>query len=113
MVQRPGILRQGWLGPAIMLLVLGLAGRLEAAAPPRYVLVVDVSGSMAQGGRMPALAGSLAATLAILHDGAEVSVIAFHHQPWVVVPPTRLDDDARARVLGAVEALTPGGGTDI
>lgn len=104
----------------LLALALVCTGSLRAAdlprnpaAPIRYVLVIDLSGSMAQERRLPMLIGSVAATLAILPDGAEVAIVSFNHEVKTVSAVVRLDDATRSQLLKAVEQLTAAGGTDI
>jgi Mg-chelatase subunit ChlD len=104
---------------AVQAFAFSTAGRSAAAsepagaAPSRYVLVLDVSGSMAEGTRLVTMGSGVAATLAILPDAAEVAIVVFHHQAGVLAPLTRLDNASRTALLARVDALRAGGGTDL
>src|SRR5258708_6037073 len=62
----------------------------SGSRPVRVCLVLDVSGSMREESRLDRMIAGVAATLAILPDGAEVAIVSFNDQAEVVVSPTRL-----------------------
>jgi Ca-activated chloride channel family protein len=86
----------------------------EAAETPREViLIMDVSGSMAQQ-PIEQARESLHYALASLKEGDRFNVIAFNHQADALYASPRLFDGQRLLEAGAwVDALVSGGGTDM
>lgn len=111
------------LGSATTLGPGGYAGTaLESALPvwcaPRdrssfaLLVILDVSGSMAEGGDLSKLENARAAlayVLGFLSEDDLFALVAFRGRPQVVVPFSPLTDD----VFSALQALYPQGGTNI
>ncbi|QYC43910.1 von Willebrand factor [Nonomuraea coxensis DSM 45129] len=85
----------------------------EAAArrPVNLTFVVDVSGSMAETGRLDLVKSSLRTLLDQLAPGDQVSIVAFSDEAEVLASMTPLT--ARAELLAAVDRLDVEGGTNL
>ena len=84
------------------------ATQLDTKAPPRVLMVVDTSGSMA-GQPMTDAKQAISTFVAQAPDQVALGLLTFSTAPRLVVPPT-VD---RARVLGAVAALQAQGETSL
>ena len=78
-----------------------------SSKPTTLVLVVDRSGSMAEGGKIRGLKAAVRTFLAGLPEGSRVAVIAFGSEVELACPFTA----DRARVQAAIDRLRPVGGT--
>nr|HEX4315882.1 VWA domain-containing protein [Kofleriaceae bacterium] len=78
--------------------------------PLDVVAVIDRSGSMAEDGRLDKVKLGLATMIAGLQDGDRLALVSFSDSATVDAPLATLDRDA---LTAAVDALAPGGGTDI
>ncbi|MFF3511202.1 von Willebrand factor type A domain-containing protein [Streptomyces sp. NPDC002573] len=98
------------------LLRVGLATRAaqpEAQRPPAALtFVVDVSGSMAEPGRLDLVRDSLGVLTDRLRDDDSVALVTFSDEARTVLPMTRLGG-RRARVHDAVEELRPTDSTNL
>jgi Ca-activated chloride channel family protein len=85
----------------------------EAAArrPVNLTFVVDVSGSMAEPGRLDLVKSSLRTLLDQLAPGDQVSIVAFSDEAEVLASMTPLT--ARAELSAAVDRLDVEGGTNL
>ncbi|MEV4292890.1 von Willebrand factor type A domain-containing protein [Nonomuraea bangladeshensis] len=85
----------------------------EAAArrPVNLTFVVDVSGSMAEPGRLDLVKSSLRTLLGQLAPGDQVSIVAFSDEAEVLASMTPLT--ARAELSAAVDRLDVEGGTNL
>jgi Ca-activated chloride channel family protein len=79
--------------------------------PVNLTLVVDRSGSMGLDNRIGLVQDSLALLAESLQPADTVSVVGFDSRPELVLPPTRVSDDAR--IMGAVDELSPRGSTNL
>lgn len=88
--------------------ILGFEAPITVSSKPTtLVLVVDRSGSMAQGGKIRGLKGAVRTFLAGLPEGSRVAVVAFGSDVELVCPFTT----ETARVQASIDALRPVGGT--
>ena len=72
---------------------------------------VDTSGSMAADGKINLLKKSIRTLVDKLNPTDRVAIIAFSTNAYVVLPHTPVRQ--RAEILGAIESLTPTGGTNV
>ena len=72
---------------------------------------VDTSGSMAANGKIRLLQESLRTLVEKLSPADRVAIVAFSTNAYVVLPHTSVRQ--RAEILGAIESLTPTGGTNV
>ncbi|MDH6225184.1 von Willebrand factor type A domain-containing protein [Streptomyces sp. MJP52] len=100
------------------LMRVGLATRPEPGAaddrraPAALTFVVDVSGSMAEAGRLDLVRQGLRTMTGRLRDDDSVALVAFSERARTVLPMTRLGD-GRDRVRDAVDRLEPDAATDL
>ncbi|WP_367125352.1 von Willebrand factor type A domain-containing protein [Streptomyces phytohabitans] len=94
------------------LLRIGLTTRAEREdaaerrAPAALTFVVDVSGSMAEPGRLDLVRASLRTAVGQLRDTDSVALVAFSDEARTVLPMTRLGDDGgRGTVRDALDGL--------
>lgn len=93
-------------GPDHRLLRFGLRARsidLRDRRPATLTFVVDVSGSMAEGGRLELVQEALGLLLDQLGDGDRVAVVAFSDEARVVLAPTG-DPRAARRAIATLAA---------
>ncbi|MFE0150515.1 von Willebrand factor type A domain-containing protein [Nonomuraea sp. NPDC059007] len=93
---------------------VGLQTRTSEAAarrPANLTFVVDVSGSMAEPGRLDLVRKSLHTLLDQLAPGDQVSIVAFSDQGMLLASMTPLV--SRAELHTAVDSLAIGGGTNL
>jgi Ca-activated chloride channel family protein len=93
-------------------LKVALKGREVANAdrkPAHLVFLVDVSGSMSGPDRLPLAKRSLGVLVEHLNARDTVAIATYAGDTRVVLEPTPGTD--RARILGAIDSLTTGGGT--
>ncbi|MEU3986743.1 von Willebrand factor type A domain-containing protein [Streptomyces sp. NPDC026672] len=102
--------------PGWSLVRVGLATRAaqdDARRPPAALtFVVDVSGSMAEPGRLDLARRSLGTMTDRLRDDDSVALVTFSDEAETVLPMTRLGGH-RARVHDAVDSLETRGSTDL
>ncbi|WP_217177768.1 von Willebrand factor type A domain-containing protein [Streptomyces sp. AC495_CC817] len=95
---------------------VGLATRAadgDSERPPAALtFVIDVSGSMAEPGRLDLAQDALRTMTNRLRDDDSVAIVTFSDEAETVLPMTRLDDD-RDRVLDAVDGLEPTDSTNL
>ncbi|MFC1228750.1 von Willebrand factor type A domain-containing protein [Streptomyces sp. Sce081] len=95
---------------------VGLATRSagpEGDRPPAALtFVVDVSGSMAEPGRLDLARESLAALTDRLRDEDSMALVTFSDEAETVLPMTRLDGN-RDEIRDAVDTLEPARSTDL
>ena len=72
---------------------------------------VDTSGSMAANGKINLLKKSIRTLVDKLNPADRVAIIAFSTNAYVVLPHTPVRQ--KAEILGAIESLTPIGGTNV
>ncbi|MFF3844581.1 von Willebrand factor type A domain-containing protein [Streptomyces sp. NPDC002328] len=90
------------------------AGTTGERPPAALTFVVDVSGSMAEPGRLDLARRSLGTMTDRLRDDDSVAIVAFSGEAETVLPMTRLDDERdRDRVHDAIDSLEPTDSTDL
>lgn len=98
------------------LLRVGLATRATTATgdrpPAALTFVIDVSGSMAEPGRLDLAKTSLGRMTDRLRDDDSVALVTFSGEAETVLPMTRLGD-RRGRVHDAVDSLEPTDSTNL
>ncbi|MGP4096741.1 YfbK domain-containing protein [Nonomuraea sp. KM90] len=93
---------------------VGLQTRASDAAerrPANLTFVVDVSGSMAEAGRLDLVKAALQKLLTQLAPGDQVSIVSFSDQATVLASMTPLT--ARNELSHAIDQLTIAGGTNL
>ena len=86
----------------------------KAADPLTAVLVLDVSGSMSDGGKIDAAKRAAELFLDTLHPGADCGLVLFDHRIKEAVPPAGKQDRLASHRQGLrtrIRAATPDGGT--
>ncbi|WP_030563501.1 vWA domain-containing protein [Streptomyces aureocirculatus] len=98
------------------LMRVGLATRPDderhARPPAALTFVVDISGSMAEPGRLDLVRKSLGVMTDQLRDDDSVALVTFSDRAETVLPMTRIDD-GRDRVHEAVDRLRPTSSTNV
>ncbi|QKW06588.1 von Willebrand factor type A domain-containing protein [Streptomyces sp. NA04227] len=97
------------------LLRVGLATRPVAQKerpPAALTFVVDVSGSMAEPGRLDLVRDALKAAADGLRDDDSLAIVAFSNEAEVVLDMTRLDGN-RDRIHSRIETLEPTDSTNL
>jgi Ca-activated chloride channel family protein len=98
--------------PGYHFLHLGLKAREVTRAqrqPASLVFVIDVSGSMAQGGRLELVKRALTLLVEQLDARDRVGIVVYGSTPRALLEPTIATD--RARIRAAIEDLAPEGST--
>ncbi|MEG8277575.1 vWA domain-containing protein [Streptomyces sp. AHA2] len=88
------------------------AERTGERSPAALTFVIDVSGSMAEPGRLDLARKSLAVMTARLRDDDSVALVTFSDEAGTVLPMTRLGGN-RDRILDAVDDLGTRDSTDL
>jgi len=98
--------------PGHKLVLIGTRAKgAQSDSPGRsFVFLVDVSGSMAPGERLPLVKSSLALLVDALRPDDEVSIVTYAGTSGVWLPPTTVRH--RARIHDAIAALHAGGSTN-
>ncbi|MFD6418186.1 von Willebrand factor type A domain-containing protein [Streptomyces sp. NPDC060194] len=103
--------REGW-----SLVRVGLATRPESAPgerpPAALTFVIDVSGSMAEPGRLDLVRESLGLMTDRLRADDRIALVTFSDSARTVLPMTRLGD-SRGRVHELIDGLEAGASTDV
>ncbi len=101
-------------GRRVQLLKIGVKAREVDASqrmPLSLTLVIDVSGSMKNEGRLELVKQAIAAILSELTPLDTVSVVSFNTNARVVIQPTSAKE--LETIAAAVRTLTPGGSTNV
>lgn len=105
------------LGDGWSLMRVGLATESESLKGPRrpaaLTFVLDVSGSMAEPGRLDLVKHALRTTARKLRARDSVSLVTFSGEAETVMPMTRMGDGGRARLRDAVARLEPQESTNL
>ena len=99
--------------PQARIVQIGVKGRsiAPAAVPPRsLVFLLDVSGSMMAGDKLPLLKRSLALLVSDLRPEDSVAIVVYAGASGVVLPPTSGREPGK--ILAALERLEAGGSTN-
>ena len=94
------------------LVTIGIQGALPALTdrpPLNLVFLIDTSGSMEDGNKMPLLKQSLTLMLSALRPEDQVSIITYAGSAGLVLPPAAAAD--RATILASLDTLAAGGTT--
>jgi Ca-activated chloride channel family protein len=96
---------------------IGLKGRkipFEQLPPLNLVFVIDASGSMYDANKMSWVQEGLDIFLSRVREQDYAALVAYGEEARVIFQSTRMDsEEKRAGFRAAVEALVPGGGTDM
>ena len=82
-------------------------------APAAVALVIDTSGSMAQGNKIQHAREAAIRLVSSMRDGDIVSLHSFSDEVRERVAPTRLDAHSRQRIAGIIAELSAVGGTNL
>ncbi len=99
--------------PGHRLVRVALRGReVDAQQRPasNLVFLIDVSGSMSWGGKLPLLKHGLRRLVEQLDERDRVSIVVYAGAAGLVLPPTSGDD--RSTILAAINTLEAGGSTN-
>lgn len=97
------------------LLRIGIKGREipnNERPASNLVFLIDVSGSMQSPDKLPLVKESLKLLLSRLDERDSVSYVVYAGSEGVVLPPTTLDENGRARAVKALDQLSAGGSTN-
>lgn len=86
--------------------------RPSVRPPMDVALVIDTSGSMA-GAKIENARNAASTLVKNLKDGDIVALDSFSDRAQTLIPPTKLDQEARARILQAIARLQPTGSTNM
>ncbi len=92
------------------LLRVGLQGVLAEKRPANLVFLVDVSGSMDAPNKLPLVKLVLREALSVLDSSDRVSIVTYAGSTGVALAPTEVRQ--RSAIVGVLEALSAGGGTN-
>ncbi|MEO6874899.1 MAG: von Willebrand factor type A domain-containing protein [Opitutaceae bacterium] len=99
--------------PGHRLVRIGLKGRevsLAERAPANLVFLLDVSGSMNEPNKLPLVKESLRLLISKLRPDDRVAIVVYAGASGLALPSTPVAKSAE--IIGALEALTPGGSTN-
>ncbi|MEV6394806.1 von Willebrand factor type A domain-containing protein [Streptomyces sp. NPDC051907] len=88
------------------------SGRKGERPPAALTFVVDVSGSMAEPGRLDLVKESLGTLTDQLRDDDSIALVTFSGDAETRLPMTRLDE-GRDRIHSVIESLEPGDSTNV
>jgi Ca-activated chloride channel family protein len=91
----------------------GLAPEAIEAKPFNLVVVVDVSGSMSEDGKIAFIREGLHMMVESLDDNDRLSIVAYDDVADVRLGPTLVTEEARPLIHQVIDGLTPGGSTNI
>lgn len=98
--------------PKHVLVHVGLQGKMlnyEDIEPSNLVFLVDVSGSMQAGNKLPLLKHAFKRLVNNLSDEDHVAIVAYAGAAGLVLPSTPASE--KTKILGALEGLEAGGST--
>ncbi|MDB5525438.1 MAG: hypothetical protein JWM58_3201 [Rhizobium sp.] len=94
------------------LMHIGIKGyeiQQQEQRPANLVFLIDVSGSMDEPNRLPLLKSAFRLLVNKLKPTDTVSIVVYAGNSGVVLEPTKVSD--KAKILAAIDNLTPGGST--
>jgi Ca-activated chloride channel homolog len=97
-------------GAPTKLLRVGIQGAVADKRPMSLVFLVDISGSMAAENKLPLVKRVLREALDVLEPRDKVSIVTYAGGTSVPLAPTEVRE--QAKIVGALSALQPGGGTN-
>ncbi|MBI5488317.1 MAG: VWA domain-containing protein [Deltaproteobacteria bacterium] len=100
-------------GYTLAIAVRGRSVSREERTPLVLTLVLDVSGSMRDEGKMEFLQQGLLAMLDQLKPGDVVNLVTFNQNAKTILDDFEITDDSPTRLRRAIEGLQPGGATDL
>jgi Ca-activated chloride channel family protein len=100
-------------GYSLLLAIQGRPVSRDARRPVVLTLLVDVSGSMREAGKIDLLKRGLLLLLEQLKSGDVVNVVAFDQESRRLLTGFRVGQDDLGRLRSVVEGLAPGGSTDL
>lgn len=89
--------------------IRGEAVDLESVPPANLVLLIDTSGSMDEPDKLPLLKRAFALLVNEMGADDTISIVTYAGSAGVALEPTRGSE--KAKILAALESLTPGGST--
>lgn len=101
--------------PGHQLARISIKGReIETQKRPasNLVFLIDVSGSMQSPDKLPLLKQSMETMVSQLDERDRVAIVVYAGLEGVALPSSRLDEEGRAKVLGALSKLGAGGSTN-
>jgi Ca-activated chloride channel family protein len=81
--------------------------------PAALTFVIDISGSMAEPGRLDLVKESLGILTDELRDDDSIALVTFSDEAETRLPMTRLDDNRRDRVHSVIDSLEPTDSTNV
>lgn len=98
--------RDDWSLVRVGLATRGAPADADDRPPAALTFVIDISGSMAEPGRLDLAQQSLDTMTERLHDDDSVALVTFSDEAETVLPMTRLDGH-RGRIREAIDSLEP------
>jgi Ca-activated chloride channel family protein len=87
------------------------AGTVSGRKPLSFVNVLDVSGSMGDGGKLGQAKEAVRLATRLLHEGDVASLVTFASRVETLLPPTLVDASLRQRLEASLSDLRAGGQT--
>ncbi len=98
------------------LLKVGVRGKVigrDQRKPAHLVFVVDISGSMARGDRLPLVQHALRLAVDQLNENDRVTLIGYRTKDYLLLDALRASDRNKSRITRMIDALQAGGPTNL